>query len=188
MYLMTLGSILLLVSLLTFLPLVTLFILNGRIIYEIHRSSRYLQKYLGVDWRVRSVVSSEELKITMMLVSVVLAFFVCHAPYMVYISVMAVVNYDTTEHSVLTDSDSLTYLRHVCHSLLALKSCCNFILYCWFSDKFWATFKRTFCKQRSRGKQAHFGHGSCTNGHHCRFSSRTHPLRSSDYVSKETTC
>ncbi|KAI8781554.1 FMRFamide receptor, partial [Biomphalaria glabrata] len=175
-------------TLLTIVPLVSLMVLNGRIIYEIHRSSRYLQNYLGVDWRVRSIVSSEELKITMMLVSVVLAFFVCHAPYMVYTAVVAFREFDPEKHPELTSSDMMTYLRHICHSLLALKSVCNFILYCWFSDKFWATFKRMFCKQKCRGKKLSYRHGSCNNGHHCRFSSRTHPLRSSDYVSKETTC
>ncbi|KAK0062353.1 sex peptide receptor [Biomphalaria pfeifferi] len=171
-------------TLLTIVPLVSLMVLNGRIIYEIHRSSRYLQNYLGVDWRVRSIVSSEELKITMMLVTVVLAFFVCHAPYMVYTAATAFREFD----SVLNASDLMKYLRHICHSLMALKSVCNFILYCWFSDKFWATFKRMFCKQKCRGKKLSYRHGSCNNGHHCRFSSRTHPLRSSDYVSKETTC
>ncbi|CAL1528695.1 unnamed protein product [Lymnaea stagnalis] len=177
------------VCLLTVIPLVTLLILNGRIIYEIRRSSRYLQNYLGVDWRVRSIVSSDELKITMMLVSVVLAFFACHSPYMVYIAVMAVKEFDTVDHSELTSSASLTYFRHVCHSLLALKSSCNFVLYCWFSDKFWATFKRTFCHQRCPGRQLVCRSNSFNNnGHHCRFGSHAHPLRSSYYVSKETTC
>lgn len=66
------------------LPLVTLMVLNVRLIQEIRKSSRYLQYHLGTDWHVRSVVSREELKMTMMLVSVIVAFFVCYTPYMMY--------------------------------------------------------------------------------------------------------
>lgn len=29
--------------------------------------------------------------------------------------------------------------------MLTLKSSVNFVLYCWFSEKFWATIKRLFC-------------------------------------------
>ncbi|XP_059165493.1 thyrotropin-releasing hormone receptor-like [Physella acuta] len=173
------------VSLLTVLPLLTLLILNGRIIYEIRRSSRYLQNYLGVDCQVRSVVSNEELKITMMLISVVVAFFVCHVPQMLYNAVTAVTEFD----SEFTSYDEWTYIKHACHSLLALKSTCNFVLYCWFSDKFWVTFKRNWCRSRCRTEHSNFWHHrSNNNGHHGRCYSHTHPYRSSFYVSKETTC
>lgn len=71
-------------GILTFLPLLVLLALNVRIIYELRRSSRYLQYYMGTDYRNRSVVSSEEMKITLMLIGVVVAFFLCHVPYMIY--------------------------------------------------------------------------------------------------------
>lgn len=69
---------------LTVLPLLMLLVLNVRIIQELRRSAKYLQCYLGADMRVRSVVTSEEVKITLMLIGVVLAFFVCHVPYMIF--------------------------------------------------------------------------------------------------------
>ncbi|XP_059165575.1 G-protein coupled receptor daf-37-like [Physella acuta] len=165
----------------TILPLCTLMALNIRLILEIRRSSRYLQYHLGGDLRVRSVVSREELKITMMLVSVIIAFFVCHTPYMVYSFITALSSYDPKENPSMTNESSYKWFRNVCHSLLALKSSCNFILYCWFSEKFWATFKRTFCQQYCLPKQATNQINGYNYSHH-------YLHRPSCYITKETTC
>ncbi|RUS77033.1 hypothetical protein EGW08_015213, partial [Elysia chlorotica] len=72
------------ICLMTILPLMALVLLNTLIILEIRRSSRFLRTFLSADRRIQSAVSSEELKITMMLVAVIMAFFVCNTPYMVY--------------------------------------------------------------------------------------------------------
>ncbi|CAL1528694.1 unnamed protein product [Lymnaea stagnalis] len=168
--------------LLTMLPLITLMALNFRLILEIRRSSRYLQYHLGTDWHVRSVVSKEELKITMMLVSVIIAFFACHAPYMVYSFITAIHDYDTVDHPFMTNSPSFKSLKNVCHSLLALKSSCNFILYCWFSEKFWTTFKRTFCLHHCVPKQVANVPNSCNNNYSHNLAHRP------SYITKVTTC
>ncbi|XP_012938146.2 FMRFamide receptor-like [Aplysia californica] len=180
-------------GLLTILPLLSLMILNIRIIYEIRHSARYLRNFLGADLQVRSVVSSEELKITMMLISVVIAFFICHAPYMVFTLIMAFAEFNTEKNPELTNSEFTKYFKYVCTSLLILKASCNFILYCWFSEKFWATYKRIFCpmlcvsQQRSARR---YPHSSNNNNHRSMWqqSSTTNFHRSSYYVTRETTC
>ncbi|CAG5136714.1 unnamed protein product [Candidula unifasciata] len=131
--------------LLTFLPLVSLSVLNLRLVMEIRRSYRYLQHHLGMDWHVRSVAYKEEHKMTIMLVSVVMAFFICQTPYMIYSFIIAIEKFEVTEMPTVS---WWGFFKCLCNILLALKSSCNFVLYCWFSEKFWTTFKRIFCLQR----------------------------------------
>ncbi|CAG5130311.1 unnamed protein product, partial [Candidula unifasciata] len=177
------------VGLLTVLPLLALLILNIRIIQELRRSAQYLQCYLGADMRVRSVVTSEEAKITLMLVGVVLAFFVCHVPYMVYSIIVAFRNYDTHSYDVFTKSHEMKNFQHVCHSFLALRSSCNFVLYCWFSEKFWVTFKRIFWMPICRTKQLSLRPTRYNyNSQHSRVSSHTYLHRSSFINTRDTTC
>ncbi|GFN84353.1 histone-lysine N-methyltransferase SETMAR-like protein [Plakobranchus ocellatus] len=180
---------------LTALPLLMLLVLNIRLILEIRRSSRYLQYHLGADSHVRSVVSSEQIKITMMLVAVIVAFFVCNAPYLIYSLYIAVNNYDTVLNTRLTNSSSLKIFKFVCHSLLAIKSSCNFILYCWFSEKFCTTFKRIFCLHscQVRPSSSAAANNSCqangyNNNSHYTNNSHKHVHRPSCYITKETTC
>ncbi|XP_005098695.1 sex peptide receptor [Aplysia californica] len=168
-------------ALLTVLPLLALMVLNIRLIVEIRRSSRYLKYHLGTDWRVRSVVSSEELKITMMLVSVIVTFFIFHGPFMVYGLMIASNDYIAPE----SQSKTNTYFKHTCNILLALKSSCNFILYCWFSEKFWTTFKRIFCLHHCLPKAA----STQPNGYNNNSNNHSHNiLKPSCYITKETTC
>ncbi|GFR76892.1 peptide receptor GPCR [Elysia marginata] len=128
----------------TILPLMALVVLNTLIILEIRRSSRFLRTFLSADRRVQTAVSNEELKITMMLVAVIMAFFVCNTPYMVYNIMIATMDYDTVDNSELVRQPGFRYFKLVCHTLLAVRSSCNFVLYCWFSEKFRATFQRVF--------------------------------------------
>ncbi|CAG5130315.1 unnamed protein product, partial [Candidula unifasciata] len=168
--------------LLTFVPLLALLVLNVRLIMEIRKSSRYLQYHLGIDWHVRSVVSREELKMTMMLVSVIVAFFVCYTPYMIYTFFMAVKKFDTSEDPSLTKTDFWKHFKYTCNVLLALKSSCNFVLYCWFSEKFWITFKRIFCLSVCPPKQ------SVIQNSECRTHSQNYINRLSSYATKKTSC
>lgn len=78
-------------------------------------------------------------------------------------------------------SGLLQVFSDITQILLAIKSACNFILYCWFSEKFWNTFKRIFCLRHCLPEQppARNGH---TNGHNA----NNH--RPSCFVTRETTC
>ncbi|KAH9512965.1 hypothetical protein Btru_037172 [Bulinus truncatus] len=166
---------------LTIFPLLSLMVLNLRLIVEIRRSSKYLQYHLGADTHIRSIVNREELKITMMLVSVIIAFFIGHAPYMVCTFIMAIINYDV-ENSHLIDDSSLKKLITVSRTLIVMKFSCNFILYCWFSEKFWTTFKRTFCLHHCIPKQmSHMANGYNNN-------SQPNMLRPPCYMTKLTAC
>nr|KAG5701678.1 hypothetical protein BaRGS_027836 [Batillaria attramentaria] len=136
------------------LPLLALAGLNIRLVVEIRQSTRYLRYHLAADSRIQSVISHEEKKITLMLIFIIFAFFICQCPFMVFHDV-ALIN-------------------------LAIKSACNFILYCWFSEKFWNTFKQIFCLRHCLPEQPLVRNGH-TNGN-------TNNHRPSCFVTRETTC
>ncbi|XP_041349882.1 sex peptide receptor-like [Gigantopelta aegis] len=125
------------------LPFSILLVLNLRLILEIRKSSRYLRYHLAVGCSLQSVISTEQMKITLMLLAIIVAFFLCQGPYVVYNAMMAY------NYIICFDSSINTYwfivFKLVGKILLALKSSCNFVLYCWLSEKFWSTFKRIFC-------------------------------------------
>ncbi|BFZ10686.1 hypothetical protein BsWGS_13725 [Bradybaena similaris] len=165
--------------LVTLLPLVSLTVLNLRLVLEIRRSYRYLQHHLGMDWHVRSVAYKEEHKMTIMLVSIVMVFFICQTPYMIYSFIIAIENFEVTG---LPSESWWSFFKRLCNILQALKSACNFILYCWFSEKFWTTFKKIFCLQRcpptqpvAQRSEIGFNHAKSVTQH-------------SNLIAKETTC
>ena len=131
----TIGSI---------IPFVLLLVLNLTLIMEVRKSTRYVQRNMMVASRSSNSIQREEIQITIMLISVVIVFFVCQVPYVVYMAIMSVTKYKPL-------AINLGPFRHIAILLLALKSAINFLLYCWFSEKFWATFKRTFCVGRCAG-------------------------------------
>lgn len=146
------------------IPFSVLLFLNGCLIREIHRSTNYLRYHLAIDSNVQTIITSEEVKITMMLISVIIVFFVCSAPYVIWHAVTAILLDTFFVHFKL--------LQDITNLLLALRSSFNFVLYCWFSEKFWNTFKRTFCVPackllRSRSWRASriVGNTSDPNGH-----------------------
>lgn len=123
--------------LLAVLPFSLLLFLNICLIIEIHRSTNYLRYHLASDSNVQTIITGEEIKITMMLISVVVVFFICEAPYVILV-VMKRLNPDKR-------FPHLYLMTNITILLLVLRSSFNFILYCWFSEKFWNTFKKTFC-------------------------------------------
>lgn len=153
------------------LPFSALLFLNGCLIREIHRSTNYLRYHLAIDSNVQTIITGEEVKITMMLISVIIVFFVCQAPYVILAAIKAILLDQIFEHfKLLTDVTNL---------LLVLRSSFNFVLYCWFSEKFWNTFKRTFCVPACRilrrqswiasrvvgNTSEHGGHSNNNHGH-----------------------
>ncbi|ESO88835.1 hypothetical protein LOTGIDRAFT_165255 [Lottia gigantea] len=137
------------------LPFIALTILNIRLILEIHKSSRYLRYHLAADSNVQTVISREQLKITVMLLIIILAFFPCQGPTIFYHAVEAIYKrFKVTESDkIFGDEKSYSQFLAAARILLALKSSLNFIIYCWFSEKFWNTFKRIFCLRYCLPKQ-----------------------------------
>lgn len=162
------------------MPLLALAVLNIRLVVEIRKSTRYLRYHLAADSRIQSVISHEEKKITLMLIFIIFAFFVCQCPFMVWVTIMALNNF-----SFVVTSFVHTPAYEVFHDLamimLAIKSACNFILYCWFSEKFWNTFKQIFCLRHCLPEQPMVQNGH-TNGHNA----NNH--RQSCFITRETTC
>ncbi|XP_045166710.1 FMRFamide receptor-like [Mercenaria mercenaria] len=119
------------------LPFSLLLFLNVCLIREIHRSTNYLRYHLASDSNVQTIITGEEIKITMMLISVVVVFFICEAPHVILV-VMKRLRPDER-------FPNFQLMTNITILLLVLRSSFNFILYCWFSEKFWNTFKKTFC-------------------------------------------
>jgi hypothetical protein len=115
-------------------PFLLLVVLNASLVREVRRSTRYLQRMHHSATTATS--QREELQISVMLIGIVIVFFICQAPLVVYTAVTSIRRLEPTA--------SLTLFRHLAILLLALKSAVNFIVYCWFSEKFWTTFKRVF--------------------------------------------
>ena len=162
------------------LPFQALLYFNVRLIMEIHKSTKYLRYHIGVDSNMQTMVSSEQLKITMMLVGIIIVFFVCQAPFVVAVAYR---NLYPMEGRLETD----TIVINVTIILLALKSAFNFIIYCWFSEKFWNTFKRVFCRGNcfSKHKLQIKNH---TNTVHSADQNGTNSVRKPSYLTKDTVC
>lgn len=49
--------------------------------------------HLAADSRIQSVISHEEKKITLMLIFIIVTFFICQSPYIIWIIITAVTDY-----------------------------------------------------------------------------------------------
>ncbi len=127
------------------LPFILLLMLNVRLIWEVRKSTQYIQRNLMVDGAA-NCVQKEELQITIMLISVIIVFFLCQAPYVIYTAIASINSYSSS--TGITSSQTFMLFKAITKLLLTLKSAINFIIYCWFSEKFWATLKQIFCMQR----------------------------------------
>lgn len=156
------------------IPFLLILGLNTRLIYEIHKSTKYLQRQIGATCRASCAITSEQLKITTMLIGMCVVFLVCQAPYVVYNYLMSV--------KLTMFQGSRFYLVFMSISVLlaALKSAVNFILYCWFSEKFWITFKRIFCLRYCQSREPSQNYNNCT-------AKNTAQRSNSLLMSKETT-
>lgn len=122
------------------IPFVILLVTNILLIQAVRRSTRYLQRNQLAAPKSTSAVQREELQITIMLISVIIVFFICQAPYVIYVAIASM-----NKNNMMTSGFFL--FKDITMLLLTLKSAVNFILYCWFSERFRATLKRTFCTQ-----------------------------------------
>ncbi|XP_052265828.1 thyrotropin-releasing hormone receptor-like [Dreissena polymorpha] len=118
-------------------PVILVLVLNILLILEIHRSTKYLQHHMANDSNVRTIISKEEMRITRMLIMVVIVSGVCQGPYIV-LNIYKRLFLDVFSPLF----NKMTYATIL---FLVLRSSFNFIIYCWFSEKFWSTLKRSFC-------------------------------------------
>ena len=133
------------------LPFILLLILNARLIWEVRKSTQYIQQNLTTAGSARHI-QSEELQITIMLISVIIVFFICQAPYVIYTAITSINSF--------SPSPDIMLFRHVTMLLLTLKSAINFIIYCWFSEKFYTTLKCIVCLRHCTKKQMRSRNGS----------------------------
>lgn len=141
----TVYAILVDALLVSVVPFVLLVVMNALLISQVRKSTRYLTRGSRGSAGC-SVAQKEELQVTVMLISVVVVFFVCTAPYLCYTAVNSVNSFGS--------SPGIRLLRYVTILLLTLKSAVNFIVYCWFSEKFWATLKAILRLNRCVGRGA----------------------------------
>ena len=127
------------VAVMSVIPFLLLLILNVCLIWEVHKSTAYIQQNLMVSRGPNGAhaVHREEVQITIMLISVIIVFFICQAPYVIYMAIGSINRFQNSYGSQV--------FRYVAMLLLTFKSAVNFIIYCWFSEKFWTTLKQVFC-------------------------------------------
>lgn len=109
---------------------------NGR-----SRDMRSVMTTSGVASRLESASSKQETKITVMLIAVVILFFVCQMP-------AAVMLIFTSAHKFPEDSKEFLLilgLNNIFNFLLAINAAGNFLLYCFFSQRYRKTFVALFC-------------------------------------------
>lgn len=127
------------------LPFILLVVLNVLLIVQVRSSTKYLQRNSrGSTGCI--VAQKEEQQVTVMLISVIIVFFICTAPYLTYTAINSINSFDTS-------ASGIHLLRYVTILLLTLKSAINFIVYCWFSEKFWLTLKVILRINRCGGKR-----------------------------------
>nr|CAD7415857.1 unnamed protein product [Timema poppensis] len=112
---------------------------NSVFIYIVHKSRRQRYQMTQTEQRDNSTQSQEN-KITVTLIAVVVLFMFCQIP-------TALILFYTSFQEPLRGSTKDNVLRglgNIFNFLNAVNAACNFILYCAFSDKYRRTFLTTF--------------------------------------------
>ncbi|KAG8183902.1 hypothetical protein JTE90_002470 [Oedothorax gibbosus] len=125
------------VVLFTFIPFILLAIFNSFLIRSVHLSK--VQRSTMTRGGETSD-NSQENKITIMLIAVVILFFFCQLPtacQLLYITFM--------EDPDARQMDLLAGLGNIFNFLMSLNSAGNFVLYCLLSQKYRRTFVQIFC-------------------------------------------
>ena len=139
------GYYLFLVSTFTLLPLILLCIFNGILVHSVIVATRVRKKmaYISVAREPRR--QQEQLKITMMLISVVAVFLICQFPnasLMVYTTYIDMAEVTMTAY----DRNNVRIAGNVVNLLILINASCNCVLYSVMSSKFRRVFLRAFCK------------------------------------------
>ncbi|XP_055294798.1 neuropeptides capa receptor-like isoform X2 [Sitodiplosis mosellana] len=118
----------------TLLPFVLLSILNGFLIWTVRKSHK--MRHAMTNTRQDT---SQENKVTITLIAVVILFFMCQTPNALQLLHIIHLNYHSNRDLVLNNIFNL---------LITVNAASNFILYCMLSDKYRKTVKSLFCGVR----------------------------------------
>lgn len=122
-----------------FLPLILLAIFNSFLIRSLHTSK--VRRKTMTRRNDNRDASRQERKITIMLVSVVILFFICQLP------TATVLIYQTFHEIPRNSNEDIIFeiLGNVFNFLMGINAAGNFVLYCVLSQKYRTTFLQTFC-------------------------------------------
>ena len=133
-----------LVSVFTFLPLILLCTFNGILIHSVLVATRIRKRmaYISVSKEPRR--QQEQMKITMMLISVVAVFLVCQFPnaaLIVYRTYIQMAQVEMTK----SDWNNVRIAGNIVNLLILINASGNCVLYSIMSSKFRRIFLRVFC-------------------------------------------
>ena len=128
------------------LPLTLLIIFNSFLIHSVRESKKLRQvmtqrqTIIGSDREERA--ASNEIRITITLIAVVIMFLVCQLP------TAATLIYKIFNNRLPQSNEEavLLALGNIFNCLVSINAACNFLLYCALSDKYRRTFMWTFCR------------------------------------------
>ncbi|GAB0096745.1 hypothetical protein DMENIID0001_123080 [Sergentomyia squamirostris] len=128
----------------TFLPLILLATFNCFLIAAVHRSHK--NRHQMTNTRQGDTNTSQENKVTVTLIAVVLLFLICQTPtaiFLIYISW-------APEHSDPRYRNLDYAMGNILNFLVTLNAACNFLLYCAFSAKYRNTVAMLFTRRPKR--------------------------------------
>ncbi|XP_066993134.1 FMRFamide receptor [Anabrus simplex] len=152
------------------LPLILLGIFNSFLVRAVHRSQRQRCNMTQVEHS--DSVQTQENRITIILIAVVILFMVCQLPTAI---TLIYKTFNPTPSSFT--KNVLRGLGNIFNFLVAIHSACNFLLYCALSDKYRRTFLITFLPQCYQMSQTNSAASSGGNFPSVRLSQRGYSLR-----------
>uniref|UniRef100_T1JCS4 G-protein coupled receptors family 1 profile domain-containing protein n=1 Tax=Strigamia maritima TaxID=126957 RepID=T1JCS4_STRMM len=121
------------------IPLTLIAVFNSFLIRAVHHSKQERRRMTSVRGERQEQYSSQETKITIMLIAVVVLFLLCQVPTSIMLIYGTMSEYGSEkEHTIVVS------LNNICNLLMAINASCNFVLYCAFSDRYRKTFLLTF--------------------------------------------
>ncbi|XP_063876942.1 FMRFamide receptor-like isoform X1 [Scylla paramamosain] len=125
------------------LPLVLLAVFNSFLIHIVKQSRATRRTMTNTASDRDSHSQSQENKITVMLIAVVLLALLCQLPVAVLLLYQSFYESKPSSTSYYIELG----LGNIFNLLTAINAACNFVLYCAMSDKYRRTFLRTFCSR-----------------------------------------
>ncbi|XP_066990671.1 thyrotropin-releasing hormone receptor-like [Macrobrachium rosenbergii] len=125
------------------LPLVLLAVFNSFLIHVVKQSRAQRRKMTNQRVERDNHSQSQENKITVMLIAVVLLALFCQLPVAAMLLYQSF--YESEPNSIASNIE--LGLGNIFNLLSAINAACNFVLYCAMSDKYRRTFLCTFCSR-----------------------------------------
>lgn len=134
------------VLILVVIPMLVLFVVNIKLIVEVRKSTKFLRKSTGTRLQTRKFINRGQRKITIMLIALIFTQILCIGPFtsMNLLYILFTVHRGDDLHWLMKNTN-IFLAHHAALILMVLKSGLNFLLYCWFCDRFLATLKQMFC-------------------------------------------